>query len=90
MATKYKVSKFFDENGNDIGFALVGPESEMYHDDCLTSLAYGSGKYMALLAVHMMEGDGVGATFTDPPGKHLLDVMPMVMAESPSWAAYGS
>jgi len=73
---------FFDENGKEVGTGQFGG-----HGDCPTHLAYGNKMFVGVVAIHMT-GDGIGASFLDSNGNHLIDIMPLEMPESPGWAAY--
>ena len=73
---------YYDEDGNQIGTGYIGG-----HYDCPTTLAYGNHMFVGIVATHN-PGDGIGASFLDSNGNHLIDVMPLEMPETPGWAAY--
>ena len=73
---------FFNEDGDQVGSGTFGG-----HGDQFTSLAYGNSMFVGIVAIHTSD-DGIGASFMDSTGKHLIDTLPLVMAESPGWAAY--
>ena len=83
LAVYFNYAIFFDENGNQVGAGEFGG-----HGDCPTHLAYGNKMFVGVVAIHLGAGDGIGASFLDSTGKHIIDTLPIEMAESPGWAAY--
>ena len=73
---------FLDEEGNKVGEGTFGG-----HSDVFTHLAYGNKMFVGIVAIHTTD-DGIGASFLDYNGKHLIDTLPLAMPESPGWAAY--
>jgi hypothetical protein len=83
LAAVNNEGKFYDEDGNDAGCGTFGG-----HGDQFTTLAYGNNMFVGVVAIHLGTGDGIGASFMDSSGKHIIDTMPLEMAESPGYAAY--
>ncbi len=82
MEAYNNVAEYLDEDGN-----VVGPGTFGGHGDVPTSLAYGNHMFVGIVAIHTTD-DGIGASFLDFNGNHVVDTLPLVMAESPGWAAY--
>jgi hypothetical protein len=82
MEAYNNAAEYLDEDGN-----VVGPGTFGGHGDVPTSLAYGNKMFVGIVAIHTTD-DGIGASFLDFNGNHIVDALPLVMAESPGWAAY--
>lgn len=83
LAAEDNQGEFFGEDGSKTKDSEFGG-----HGDQFTHLAYGNNMFVGIVAIHAAGGDGIGASFMDPAGTHLIDTMPLEMAESPGWAAY--
>jgi hypothetical protein len=83
LITENQQAYFYDEDGNPAGQGLFGG-----HGDQMTTLAYGNKMFVGVVAVHMAGGDGIGISFLNSQGTHILDVLAILFAESPGLASY--